>query len=249
LREAKHNARKYGLVSTNNAGPTFIWKYLPTEESFKLQYSMPAINTTDFFLLDDYRGGNDGRVWLACSKSGRLVVIKLSKDRGYEIEKNMWHKIWGCDDVRVISLLDAHALLMPFTFHALSKRDENGIQKITFKPLSHWNAHIHEPIERILDSDVTDKLDIDQFQRWYDDPWEVAKVAITEMAAKGYKHNDLCWRHVALLPISSVDNKDLWVVKPVLIDLHDVIELNHDVNLQCVIEESLQCLRNEISVC
>jgi hypothetical protein len=41
---------------------------------------MPDKKTSLYYLLEDYHGGADGRVWLACNSSGKLLVLKLSKE-------------------------------------------------------------------------------------------------------------------------------------------------------------------------
>ncbi len=39
--------------------------------------SMPKTDSKIFVLLQDFRGGTDGRVWLACTRYGCLCAIKF----------------------------------------------------------------------------------------------------------------------------------------------------------------------------
>ena len=222
LRKSDEFGRKHAKIDINKNETKFDWVMLPTvNDGFKLQYSMPSSNTQYLYLLEDYHGGADGRVWLACNSGGRLVVVKYSKENNFIEEAELWRTIWGQNTVITSTILGCNAVFMPFTYHALCR---DG--KISFKPLSHWNAHQHEDIDKILNSEISDELDKGELKKYISDPMLVAREAITEMANKGYQHADLHWRHVALLPVPPTDNSSsnerLWKVKPVLIDLHRV---------------------------
>ncbi len=256
LRNPNDISRKYAKIEIKDIEKKFYWQMLPTED-FKLQYKMPDNKTKYLYLLEAYHGGADGNVWLACNSGGHLLVIKYSEENKTDEEKNkiveeknkfdeeasMWREIWGQHSVTTSTVLKCNAMFMPFTYHALC---HNG--NITFKPLSHWNANQHEDISVILESEMYDKLDEDQFKAYYNDPYKVAKEAITEMANKGYIHDDLHWRHVALLPVPpSKSNNSLWTVKPILIDLHRVKKIDIEQNKDIIIDQSLKILEDELS--
>jgi hypothetical protein len=60
-------------VLVNSAG--VWWKMLPALK--EPLYSLPPTNTSTFYLIADFRGGVDGRVHLATSLSGHIVVLKF----------------------------------------------------------------------------------------------------------------------------------------------------------------------------
>jgi hypothetical protein len=167
----------------------------------------PAAETknqqTQVYLLEDYHSGADGRVWLACNAEGHLLVIKLSTDRQYEQEARAWRDIWQCDGVRATRLMDANALLMPFAFHGvLCSSHPHSRRRIHFRSLSHWREDEEDlSVEDILESSAVNTFDEQQLRGYYEDPWRAAEEAVRAMAAKGYEHLDLRWRHVALLPV------------------------------------------------
>jgi hypothetical protein len=150
---------------------------------------MLAKNTKKFYLLEDYHGGADGRVWLACNGSGRLLVLKLSKDRSYEQEAQRWRDIWDVSNVSTISLMSSHAHLMPFAFHGILGTDG----KIKFRCFSHWTAEDEIDIGNILTSEAKEIFDEEQLRNWYENPLLAAETAIRDMALKGYEHADLWW--------------------------------------------------------
>ena len=59
---------------------------------------MPAANIKSLVLLRDLRGGMHGRVWLACSSSGNICVIKFSQNEGSKNslyhEQQIWNNVW-----------------------------------------------------------------------------------------------------------------------------------------------------------
>jgi len=244
LRKSNAIGRKHAKIDITKNENTFGWEMLPTvNKGFKLQYSMPSSDTQYLYLLEDYHGGADGRVWLACNSGGRLVVVKYSKENNFSEEAKLWNEIWEQNTVITTTTLGCNAVFMPFTYHALCR---DG--KISFKPLSHWSAHQHEDIDKILNSEISDKLDNDEFIKYSNDPWLVAREAITEMANKGYEHADLHWRHVALLPVLPTDNSNetkLWKVKPILIDLHRVNKISPE-QIEEVIIKSEETLSMEL---
>ena len=90
-----------------------------TSKNLKLNYSQfPSSTATNFYLLQDFGGGGDGRVWLACSTNGNVCVIKFLHEtkNGKDIleqEKNIWICIWNLP-ARVVQLFDQHALIIPY---------------------------------------------------------------------------------------------------------------------------------------
>eukprot|EP01133_Synstelium_polycarpum_P018885 gene18885-22592_t len=70
-------------------------------------------------LIMDLRGGEHGRVWLACDPQGRIFVLKFSTKTGQECfdsltqESMKWNDIWGLKTV-VKPWNQRYALMMPY---------------------------------------------------------------------------------------------------------------------------------------
>lgn len=97
----------------------------------RLNFSkFPTSAATCFLLLYDFRGGADGRVWLACSTTGRVCVIKfyngnwLPKDVNRECM--MWNDIWNLPS-RTLTLCSKLALIMPFVVTLPEDQVRNSI--------------------------------------------------------------------------------------------------------------------------
>jgi hypothetical protein len=54
---------------------SWIWK--SNISLTKLSLESPPKNSKNFYLLRDFHGGTDGRVWLAFTESGKLAVVKF----------------------------------------------------------------------------------------------------------------------------------------------------------------------------
>lgn len=70
------------------------------------------------------------------------------------------------------------------------------------------------------------------------DPETVARGAIARVTSLGYVHDDLEWRHVALMP-SFVDG-ELEELRPVLIDLSSIRAVNEGEDAADYMENKLQ---------
>jgi hypothetical protein len=79
--------------------------------------NFPTAAASCLLLLYDFRGGADGRVWLACSTSGRVCVIKFYNDhwKSSDIDRecSLWNDLWNLP-ARTITLCSKLALIMPF---------------------------------------------------------------------------------------------------------------------------------------
>ncbi|KAJ3070316.1 hypothetical protein HK102_006711 [Quaeritorhiza haematococci] len=212
------SGRKFASVTATR----FTWELLP-KEHFRLSYEMPS-NRFDgpFFLLRSYHGGGDGRVWLAASTKGKLAVIKYSVDGDNDslnAEAARWREIWDVPDVRVITVMGRPALVIPFAFHV---RRDPGSGTPTFMPAHEWTGSMRNltNVAAILDNrEISDNTNFDEepFQTYINNPLEAARVALDHMAEKGWEHDDVEWRHVALLP-KQQPHTGRWTVTPIMID-------------------------------
>ena len=80
--------------------------------------------------------------------------------------------------------------------------------------------------------------EIDYFRR----PLLAAQTALKRMAEKGFVHEDLGWRHLALMPIYCSGR---WTVTPVLLDLQGVRQLQYGESVASVVAAGLRLLAEE----
>jgi hypothetical protein len=84
-------------------------------------------------------------------------------------------------------------------------------------------------------------FDLEQSKEYIDNPIIAAKEALAKMLDIGYKHNDVKWSHVALMPTKQ-DTK--WILIPVMIDLTDVkfIGIKTDIEKQKILQDMISLL-------
>ena len=148
--------------------------------------------------------------------------------------------MWGVK-ARVVQLFHRLALVMPFAFHAhpststaVAAASQDGRlaprRIITFKGPNSWtsilpDAEVAKRAGSVMqpDSDVVSEdnavLPLLATYLQQHSSESIARDAVRAMLSHDVMHADLCWRHVALLPISSGSH---WTLKPVLIDLTHV---------------------------
>jgi hypothetical protein len=74
--------RKYGKADVGGASIVLKLETLPfVRGQFPLHFEMLDKRSKSLFLIADYGGGADGKVWLACTSSGHFVAVKLSDSR------------------------------------------------------------------------------------------------------------------------------------------------------------------------
>jgi hypothetical protein len=104
----------------------WLWERVKWGSDFRLNYkNMPSGQPKKLFMLEDFRGGVDGRVWLACTGLGEMCAIKFDHDNNkeaLELEAKNWQDIWDKKSTQVIELGGKYALMMPYV-----------------KPIENWN--------------------------------------------------------------------------------------------------------------
>eukprot|EP01031_Cornospumella_fuschlensis_P026205 gene26205-31655_t len=233
--------RKFGLITKGN---TFdmLWKALPPR--MKISYWLPPADTPKYYFIQDFRGRGDARVWLACSRNGNLCVIKLfiqGEKNAWKLEHQLWREVWGVEGVRLETVMKATALIMPFAFHGCVDRATSSVK---FKPLQCWCLDDLSlcTVENICSSEAG-QVRVDSVAKYCDNPLLAAEEAVTALANAGYAHEDLAWRHVALLPQAA--KKGAWTVKPILIDLTRVRTVQES-EVESVVSDAMKILNNEL---
>jgi hypothetical protein len=203
------------VITTKNS---YSWGKL---QKMSFTYTMPAKNTRNFVLVHSYHHGGDGRVWLSFSKKGSAVVLKFPHEKKYaDKEANLWKKVWKVDAAFCCPLNGQSAIVIPFAWHCRPNYDDDDkVSSIRFSRVHDWVSDQtgESPAQNIV---VKEDEELEKCLADFD-PVKVAFEAIVTMADAGYKHEDLEWRHVALLPVSKkrMFGKVQWSLRPILIDL------------------------------
>jgi hypothetical protein len=202
------NQRKFGFVDSES----FKWSLLPPTLT-KFTYRNSRIDTRHFYLLEDFLGGADGRVWLCATKSGHLGVVKFSSTSHFCHEMEVWQQAWNVPYVRTLQLLSCNALLMPYAFHGGFVNGE-----IKFRPFGFWHRDDFTD-EDYNNVEVDAEFDLDRIACYTMNPLLAAEEALTKLIGAGYVHGDVHWRHVALLPEPPTkESNGKWTVTPIMID-------------------------------
>lgn len=168
------------------------WFWVSTLPNIEeLVIDMPTEVSKKYYFLRDFHGGADGRVWMACSPSGNLVVIKfLDGDKMNELlvdqEVEHWHNL---DHVNVFKtlLINRWAIVMPFAFVYNEDLSINN---------SWWKAYGDDdpPIRYFKDIlNVVERID----------PFTALSSCIEGCYKARLIHEDIEWRHVGLFPTIS----------------------------------------------
>ena len=222
---------------------SFKWCSLPPKWSEDLlSYDSISTTTKKFYLIEDFHGGADGRVWLSITESGKVGVLKLSSETNFANELQVWNDVWKVG-ARVLKIIDCNALLMPFAFRG--RIIEGQVKFIPFGV--HGNNDFG--LEKYNSSEVKASFDLGIIEIYSLDPWRAANEALDAMATAGYVHKDVSWRHVALLPVRSVTDSECWTVKPILIDCFTAVKLDDRLQLDKFVEDSKEVLRMELAEC
>jgi len=206
--------KRYLLTYTKD---TYYWDKAPSGESISLR--IPAKQTMIFSILRYFRGGADGKVALAITKStpNHLCVLKEHYiDNDLTTELNNW-KLFNEFNCYVKVLFSKRKMLViPLVFH-VTERD--GIKTINFN-LSEWSK---EEVTQVKPCIQLDRMTEKVTQCWNNmniTIEDIAIQAVMNIANHGYEHLDIKWNHVGLMPI--IDDNDqcnVLSLKPVLIDL------------------------------
>jgi hypothetical protein len=160
----------------------------------QLSLQPPPKSTKNFYLLRDFHGGADGRVWLACSLTGNIAVIKFQRrlhetetgDEQSRVNKEvkMWHE---CKILSVFAgkFSGRHAVVMPFGFHYTDNRviDDRWwtSEKSSRCEIAEHFAKIHKMCVEMETATVLERC-------------------IERCAKAGIAHDDIEWRHTAIFP-------------------------------------------------
>ena len=190
------------------------WKWSTLKKFHKYSLEFSSFKSDYYYVLRYFLGGMDGNVMLAMNSTFNFCVIKLyhsSRAKYAELESRLWVEIYGVRTV-IQKCVDHESLIMPFV--VTCTLSSAGTPSFDFN--SH---HLFFEIGASVFEDATIVEIENKFRAIAGDVncYEVAEIAIRKFAKHKYVHNDLSWRHVALLPV--FENNNLVRFEPILIDL------------------------------
>jgi hypothetical protein len=117
--------------------------------------------------------------------------------------------------------------------------------RVSFRSLNHWTQG-HSTVDDILKFELVKDTFDESVRSYLENPDTVAITAITSMVTAGFVHLDICWRHVALLPVKPEGKKN-WNLKPILIDLHRYRTVEKGEDQQIIIDKCVSLLQHELN--
>jgi hypothetical protein len=182
-------------------GSSQAWEDLNKLKINHLSMDAPHGNCKTFFLLIDLKQGLQGRIWLAISNAAEkycLVALKFSKSKRKDqkdqegsnsstndlsAEAQFW-KAMGYSSQFLHENKDNELLCMPFGITC--SEDGNG-----------WDTTIWDQIKSCLPKDIQKRFE-DALVKTT--PEEALETAVNLLKRNKIWHQDLQWRHLALLP-------------------------------------------------
>ena len=147
-----------------------------------LNYSkMPTRKANKFILLRDLHGGADGRVWMVCTEAGLVGVLKFGQFRERETDLSV-----------VKARLEQEAKIWVTVWkqphvRVISLAGDYALLMPYVEPVPLDSNHLpfrSPPLDKAVYS------------------------AVQQMAAAGYCHLDLHWRHVGILPSPQISKSN-----------------------------------------
>jgi hypothetical protein len=212
------------------------WTILP--KSIKmLSLKPPDLSTdiTELYLLRDFRGGSEGKVWLGCNKQGNLVILKIpiiefkktkeSIDSAiikFENECNMWNRVYGANTAKIVILGDQKTLLMPVVFCCQYNYDNrekkfNATLQINTNPNHQLLQFDKSQVALLNEMNIDIKLC---------NPDNIALSILSKIAKMGLVHKDVAWRHIGVKP--KFKNSHFVEFEPAIIDLSSMENVRNE---------------------
>lgn len=171
---------------------SYYWTRIPKIIQ-KLTLDFPKASVGKFYLIKPIAVGAEGKLWLAMnhstSKTASLVVIKFFLTHGRGLEHRMWGRMRYSTSKLILA--ERECLLMPFGITVADNGLDFNRQTLNF---------------------ISNKLDPEFATIFLDE-------AIERLIEKKVFHQDIEWRHVALIcKKKSFLRGGGWVVRATMID-------------------------------
>jgi hypothetical protein len=233
LKSSRANYRVVQLLSSHRAyailkKENWVWGSIP-QNALNLHSSiclaLPQQEPTQLLVLRQFHGGADGQVCLALTEDFNLVVVKkFHEPQICEKEFNMWKSVYGVN-VLLTRLVDSDCLIMPFVFPCVERGDEFVFDF----DMSCWgrdpeSSGLNDPrfdewTAKFLTCTIADQSGKFTAQG-------ALNAAVEYLIERKVVHNDIHWRHVALLPVIDSDSAIVVEMRPLLIDLASAITVD-----------------------
>jgi hypothetical protein len=233
-----------GLLDLNRA---FIrltsanWNWVRMEkatiDALTLDPDLSGADPTAHVIVKCFLRADEKKVWMVITEpQGRLMVAKVVQDAvkaAREVE--IWNRANECTTAFTTVICAVPAICTPFVFNA---SEDCMTRRVWFDlDLSRWivqRGAVAQPLPPSLA----------QFQAQLKhlgvglDPRDIARQAIDRMAQLGLQHDDLAWRHIALMPV--VQEGKVTALKPALIDFGEVTDNVDPAAARAVMHAKLQ---------
>ena len=207
-----------------------------------LELTALAAASTGFLIVKYFFRTEEKKVWLVISQQHmQLFVAKVVNDEpAAEQEVDVWRRVNGCPNAFVTKLRDVPAVGMPFAIHASTDRETC---RVSFDlDISHWTLQNGAEAQTLPSQLAAFQEQVQRLGAGLD-ARTVAARAIERTAAQGVKHDDLAWRHIALLPVFAAG--DVVELRPVLIDFGNVTLGVEPTVAEQVVKEKLRLMTEE----
>lgn len=203
------------------------WNWAPMSEAQVVEYQAGitfalragTAASTDFTVLKYMTAFNDCRVWVTIAGGSKsLVVVKQTvaeEDAVYEAE--LWRTVNASEHAFATRVLKKPAVGMPFAYPAT---EINHTVVFSFD-IHKWGSQDGATAGAVPHNMVAQTQRIRQLaaEKGLLDVRTAAEQAIRRFAEANVVHEDLAWRHVALLPVFNLAGTEVVDVLPVLLDL------------------------------
>ena len=206
----------------------WCWKHMAVDaastQALTINMQSNMVEAQEFTVLRHFVRTSKKLVWLAFAGESRTItVIKeyevADSDAGIpEREAALWAKINCCPNILVRKVRGLQALLTPLVFTA----SMDAASRVTFETdLSCWCYQPGGVPGDLPPSLQVINVQIREASTMWSDARAVARQALQRVANACIVHNDIEWRHFALLPVFS--ENDVIRMEPVMIDYADHI--------------------------
>jgi hypothetical protein len=215
------------------------------ERALTANLSASSALSVGFYVVKYLVRTAERNVWLVLSRAHReMFVAKLLDDRvGAEEEAALWRRVNDCTAFTT-EMHSYRAVCAPLVITA---HHDRSTRRVWFDfDISQWVTQPGVAAQALPSRLSTFQEQIRALGAGLD-PRTVAELAIQRTAAKRVQHDDLAWRHVALLPVFEPGSSEKVVeLRPVLIDFGRVTT---DVEVAVATEVMMAKFREMVEEC
>lgn len=253
LKSAFSSAYKVPLISPTRkyitlSEDTWSWSVLKPAILTKLEKLAIDVNpyvdrSSEFVVLNHLARNRDQLVWIALAgESSRIVVIKQYPPEfsaKADIEQSIWQTVNQAHAL-VRTVRGLRSLIVPLVFHA--RIDEEGVPYFNCDLLS-WMfppGAVSEDLPESLTS-LQNRIMV-AAEQWENRVVDAARQAIKDLAKHKIVHDDLQWRHFALMP--RFNKGEFCDLVPIMIDFSYSHRVESELEASTTMMTQLDALMN-----